>query len=57
MSPADSSSLKYISDAFEERREKIRGELSDPESAWHVSEPKLLEEELENSDAEGGEVA
>jgi len=43
--------LKYISDAFEERREEIRAELSDPESAWHVSEPKLLQEELEDRDA------
>jgi len=43
--------LKYISDAFEERREEIRAELSDPESAWHVAEPRLLQEELEDRDA------
>jgi len=43
--------LKYISDAFEERRQEIDRELTDPESAWHVAEPKLLQEELEDRDA------
>ena len=43
--------LKYISDAFEERREEIRGELTDPESAWHTAEPEHLERELEDRDA------
>jgi len=43
--------LKYISDAFEERREEIRAELTDPESAWHTAEPEHLERELEDRDA------
>ncbi len=43
--------LKYISDAFEERRQEIDRELTDPESAWHVAEPRLLQEELEDRDA------
>jgi len=43
--------LKYISDAFEERREEIRAELTDPNSAWHTAEPHHLEAELEDRDA------
>jgi len=43
--------LKYISDAFEERREQIRTELTDPNSAWHTAEPHHLEAELEDRDA------
>jgi type I restriction enzyme M protein len=43
--------LKYISDAFEERREEIRKELTDPNSAWHTAEPHHLEAELEDRDA------
>jgi len=43
--------LKYISDAFEERREEIRAELTDPNSAWHTAEPGHLERELEDRDA------
>jgi len=43
--------LKYISDAFEERREAIRAELTDPDSAWHTADPGHLERELEDRDA------
>jgi len=43
--------LKYISDAFEERREAIRAELTDPNSAWHTADPGHLERELEDRDA------
>ena len=43
--------LKYISDAFEERREQIREELTDPNSAYHTAEPGHLEAELEDRDA------
>jgi len=43
--------LKYISDAFEERREGIRKELTDPNSAYHTAEPGHLEAELEDRDA------
>ena len=43
--------LKYISDAFEERREQIRNDLTDPSSAWHTAEPHHLEAELEDRDA------
>ena len=42
--------LKYISDAFEERREAIRKELTDTNSAWHTAEPGHLEAELEDRD-------
>jgi len=43
--------LKYISDAFEERRKQIRVELTDPNSAYHTAEPGHLEAELEDRDA------
>jgi type I restriction enzyme M protein len=43
--------LKYISDAFEERREQIRAELTDSKSAWHTADPAHLERELEDRDA------
>ena len=43
--------LKYISDAFEERRAEIHKVLSDPNSAWHTAEPGHLEAELEDRDA------
>jgi len=43
--------LKYISDAFEERRQEIEQVLSDPESEWYVAEPKLRYEEAEDRDA------
>jgi len=43
--------LKYISDAFGERREGIHKELTDPNSAFHTAEPGHLEAELEDRDA------
>ncbi len=43
--------LKYISDAFEERRRGIDRELADPNSEWFVAEPKLRYEEAEDRDA------
>ena len=42
--------LKYISDAFEERRGEIRAGLTDPKSTWHTAEPAHLEVELEDRD-------
>jgi type I restriction enzyme M protein len=39
--------LKYISDAFEERREELREAVADPESDYHVEDPARREEELE----------
>ena len=33
--------LKYIFDTFEERRQEINRELTDPESAWHLAKPLL----------------
>ena len=43
--------LKYISDAFEERRRGIERELADPNSEWFVAEPTLRYEEAEDRDA------
>jgi len=43
--------LKYISDAFEERRQEIEQELADPKSEWFVAEPMLRYEEAEDRDA------
>jgi len=43
--------LKYISDAFEERRQEIEHELADPKSEWFVAEPMLRYEEAEDRDA------
>jgi len=43
--------LKYISDAFEERRQEIDRELADPKSEWFVAEPMLRYEEAEDRDA------
>ena len=43
--------LKYISDAFEERRQEIEQELADPNSEWFVAEPTLRYEEAEDRDA------
>ena len=43
--------LKYISDAFEERRQEIEQELADPNSEWFVAEPMLRYEEAEDRDA------
>jgi len=43
--------LKYISDAFEERRQEIKQVLSDPKSEWYVAEPKVRYEEAEDRDA------
>jgi type I restriction enzyme M protein len=43
--------LKYISDAFEERRQEIEQVLSDSKSEWYVAEPKVRYEEAEDRDA------
>lgn len=42
--------LKYISDAFEERRTTLETELSDPKSEWYVSEPEVRYRSLEDRD-------
>lgn len=39
--------LKYISDAFEERRDELRDAVADPESDYYVEDPERQEEELE----------
>ena len=38
--------LKYISDAFEERREAMRAAVADPDSAYFVKNETDREEEL-----------
>ena len=42
--------LKYISDAFEERRREIEHEAETPESEWYVKEPLIRYEVLEDRD-------
>ncbi len=42
--------LKYISDAFEERRREIEHEAGAPESEWYVKEPLIRYEVLEDRD-------
>ncbi len=42
--------LKYISDAFEERRREIEHEAETPESEWYVKEPSVRYEVLEDRD-------
>ncbi|MGV8088374.1 MAG: type I restriction-modification system subunit M [Methanomicrobiales archaeon] len=42
--------LKYISDAFEERRTTLETELSDPKSEWYVAEPEARYLSLEDRD-------
>jgi len=42
--------LKYISDAFEERRAMLETELSDPKSEWYVAEPEVRYRSLEDRD-------
>jgi len=42
---------KYISDAFEERRQEIESVLSDPKSEWYVAEPQARYQEAEDRDA------
>jgi len=42
--------LKYISDAFEERRTMLETELSDPKSEWYVAEPEVQYRSLEDRD-------
>jgi type I restriction enzyme M protein len=43
--------LKYISDAFEQRRSELEGELSDPNSKEYVADPQARADELEDRDA------
>jgi transcriptional regulator with XRE-family HTH domain len=38
--------LKYISDAFEERREQLRQAIADPEDEYYVEDPEERAEEL-----------
>ncbi|MBI2271435.1 MAG: type I restriction-modification system subunit M [Bacteroidetes bacterium] len=47
--------LKYISDAFEERKNKLEGELADPKSNWFVKDPEVRYETLEDPDEYRGE--
>ncbi len=42
--------LKYISDAFEERRREIEREVETPGSEWYVKEPLIRYEVLEDRD-------
>ena len=42
--------LKYISDAFEERRAMLETELSDSKSEWYVAEPEVRYRSLEDRD-------
>jgi len=42
--------LKYISDAFEERRVSLETELGDPKSEWYVAEPQARYLTLEDRD-------
>ncbi len=42
--------LKYISDAFEERRTTLETEFSDPKSEWYVAEPEARYRTLEDRD-------
>src|SRR3990172_1750921 len=42
--------LKYISDAFEERRAKLELAVADPKSEWYVREPAARYEVLEDRD-------
>jgi type I restriction enzyme M protein len=42
--------LKYISDAFEDRRALIVHEASDPKSEWYVKEPQERYEVMEDRD-------
>jgi type I restriction enzyme M protein len=42
--------LKYLSDAFEERRKQLEQEITDPEGPWFVKEPEARYETLEDRD-------
>ena len=42
--------LKYISDAFEQRRGELEAELCDPSSDSHISDPEQVAEVLEDRD-------
>ncbi|WP_022852670.1 class I SAM-dependent DNA methyltransferase [Thermodesulfatator atlanticus] len=42
--------LKYLSDAFEEKRKQLEKELADPESPWFIKEPEARYETLEDRD-------
>lgn len=42
--------LKYINDAFEERRRKLEEELSDPESEWYIEDIEERGYALEDRD-------
>jgi len=42
--------LKYLSDAFEERRKQLEQEVTDPESPWFIKEPEARYETLEDRD-------
>jgi len=42
--------LKYISDAFEERRVSLETELGSPKSEWYVAEPQARYRTLEDRD-------
>jgi len=42
--------LKYISDAFEDRRHSLEAELSNPTSEWYVAEPQARYRTMEDRD-------
>ncbi|MCG2796870.1 MAG: type I restriction-modification system subunit M [Actinomycetia bacterium] len=42
--------LKYISDAFEERRSRLDRQTSDPQSEWYAKDPAVRYEVLEDKD-------
>lgn len=43
--------LKYISDAFEQRRVALEAELSDAKSKEYIADPTARAEELDDRDA------
>jgi type I restriction enzyme M protein len=42
--------LKYISDAFDARRDELQGLYSDPKSQWYVKDTGQREQALEERD-------
>lgn len=42
--------LKYISDAFEERRMELQIEVSNPKSEWYIAKPEARYQRLEDKD-------
>ena len=47
--------LKFVSDAFQHRREELERELRSPESEWFLSEESAIQRTLEDRDEYAGE--